>query len=102
MIDKLLLEHVGLPQVLDLDVHLAWMGIGDHSETVLLLALFDQSTPSWIKVIGWGGGGGGVVAHVILVSALGPNPSFFPFLGDFYSTWGPVGTGARTWTWTRA
>ena len=27
---------------------------------------------------------------------------FFPFLGDFYSTWGPVGTGARTWTWTRA
>ena len=29
----------------------------------------------------------GVVAHVILVSALGPN-LFFPFLGDFYSTWG--------------
>ena len=27
---------------------------------------------------------------------------FFPFLGDFYSTWGPVGTGAQTWTWTRA
>ena len=41
---------------------------------------------------------GGVVAHVIIVSALGPNPSFFLFLGDFYSTWGPVGTGARTWT----
>ena len=27
---------------------------------------------------------------------------FFLFLGDFYLTWGPVGTGARTQTWTRA
>ena len=29
---------------------------------------------------------------------------FFPFLGDFYSIWGSVGTGAWawTWTWTRA
>ena len=27
---------------------------------------------------------------------------FFPFLGDFYSTWGSVGTRAWTWTWTRA
>ena len=27
---------------------------------------------------------------------------FFPFFGDFYSTWGSVWTGARTWTWTRA
>ena len=62
---------------------------GGHSETVLLLALFDQSTPSWIKVIGWcGGGGGGVVAHVILVSALGPNPSFFLFWGTFIRLWG--------------
>ena len=32
---------------------------------------------SWV---GW-------VAHVILVSAQGPNPSFFLFWGDFYSTW---------------
>ena len=77
------------------------MGIGDHSETVLLLALFDQSTPSWIKVIGWCGGGGGVVAHVILVSALGPNPSF-SFLGGLLFNLGLVGTGAWTWTWTRA
>ena len=38
---------------------LAWMGIGDHSETVLLLALFDQSTLSCLKVMGWGGGVGG-------------------------------------------
>ena len=31
----------------------------------------------------WGGLGwvGGVVAHVIIVSAQGPNPSFFSFLG---------------------
>ena len=32
---------------------------------------------------------------VILESAQGPNP-FFLFLGDFYSTWGPIGT--RIWT----
>ena len=33
---------------------------GDHSETLLLLALFYQSTPSCLKVRGGGGGGGGV------------------------------------------
>ena len=27
---------------------------------------------------------------------------FIPFLGDFHSTWGSVGTGAWTRTWTRA
>ena len=37
------------------------------------------------------------VAHVILVSSLGPNPSFFPFLRDFYLTLGSVGRGALTW-----
>ena len=62
MIDKLLLELVGLPHVLDLTVHLVnffgWVSQGGHSETVLLLALFDQSSPSWIKVMGWGGWGG--------------------------------------------
>ena len=31
------------------------------------------------------------VAHVILESAQGPNPSFFLFLGDFY--WGLLGQG---------
>ena len=61
MIDKLLLEHVGLPHVLDLAVHLViflgWMSQGGHSEPLLLLALFYQSTPSWTKVRGWWGGG---------------------------------------------
>ena len=33
------------------------------------------------------------VAHVIIVSAQGPNPSFFLFLGDFYSTWSLLGPG---------
>ena len=37
---------------------------------------------------------------VILVLTLGPNPSFFLFLRDFYLTKGSVGTGA--WTWTMA
>ena len=46
------------PHVLDLAVHLfGWMGKGDHSETLLLLVLFYQSTPSWLKVIGWVGAG---------------------------------------------
>ena len=44
MIDKLLLEHVGLSLVLDLAVHLVnffgLMDQGDHSEPLLLLALF--------------------------------------------------------------
>ena len=57
MIDKLLLEHVGLPQVLDLAVHLVnffgWMIQGGHSEPLLLLARFYQSTPSCLKVMGW-------------------------------------------------
>ena len=31
--------------------------------------------------------------YVKIVSAKGPNPSFFPFLGDFYLTWGLLGLG---------
>ena len=63
------------------------MGKGDHSETLLLLALFYQSTPSCLKVRGW------VVAHVILVSAQGPNPSFVPFWGTFIQFGGSLGQG---------
>ena len=63
MIDKLLLEHVGLPHVLVLAVHLvnffSWVSQGGHSEQLLFFVLFYQSTPSWIKVKGWGGGVGG-------------------------------------------
>ena len=36
-----------------------------------------------LKSYGWVGVWGGVVAHVILVSAQGPNPSFFFFWGTF-------------------
>ena len=36
---------------------------------------------------------GGVVAHVILVSALGPNPSFFLFWGTFIQLGGLLGQG---------
>ena len=67
LIDKLLLEHVGLTLVLDLAVHLVnffgWMSQGGHSEPLLQLALFYQSTPSCLQVRGW------VLARVILVSA---------------------------------
>ena len=77
MTDKLLHEHVGLPHVLDLAVHLVnffgWMSQGGHSEPLLLLALFYQSTPSW----GWGGV---AVAHVIIVSAPVQIIGFWVFL----------------------
>ena len=56
LIDKLLLEHVGLPNVLDFAVHLVnffgWMSRGGHSEQLLFFALFYQSTPSCLKVMG--------------------------------------------------
>ena len=71
LIDKLLLKHVGLPHVLVLAVHLVnffgWMSQGGHSEQLLFFALFYQSTPSCLKVVG-----GGVVAHVIIVSSQVP------------------------------
>ena len=51
-----LLEHVGLPHVLDLAVHVVnlfgWMSQGGHSEQILFFALFYQSTPSCLKVRG--------------------------------------------------
>ena len=39
------------------------------------------------------GGWGGVVAHVILVSAQGPNPSFFFFWETFIQLGGLLGQG---------
>ena len=61
LIDKLFLKHVGLPHVLVHAVHLVnffgWMSQGDHSEQLLFFAIFYQSTPSCLKVMGgwWGG-----------------------------------------------
>ena len=58
MIDRLLLEPVGLPPVLDLAVYLVnffgWSSQGGHSEQLLFFALFYQSTPSCLKVRGGG------------------------------------------------
>ena len=66
MIDKPLPEHVGLPHVLVLAVHLVnffgWVSREGHSEQLSFFALFSWSTPSCLKVgggVGWGGGGGG-------------------------------------------
>ena len=67
VVDNLLLEHVGLPQVVIVAVHLVifcWIGKGDYPKTFLLKALFSQSTPSWLKVGGWWwwvGGGPGIM-----------------------------------------
>ena len=56
--DKLLLENVGLPHVLDLAVLLVnffgLMSQGGQSEQLLLFALFYQSTLSCLKVMGCG------------------------------------------------
>ena len=80
MIDKLLLEHVGLPHVLVLAVHLvnffSWVSQGGHSEQLLFFALFYQSTPSCLKVMG---GVGWWVAHVIIVSAQSKELGFWVF-----------------------
>ena len=55
VVKDLLLDHVGLPHVLDLAVHLvhlsAWRGLGGHPETFSLLGLSPKSTPSWLKVL---------------------------------------------------
>ena len=52
LIDNILLEHVGLYLAVHLINFFGWLGQGDHSETLLLLALFYQSTPSCFKVMG--------------------------------------------------
>ena len=70
-----------------LSIWSSWVSQGGHSEQLLLFALFYQSTPSFLNVWGWG------VAHVILVSALGPNPSYFLFWGTFIQLGGLLGQG---------
>ena len=54
---------------MDQPVHLVkffgWMSQGGPSEQLLFSALFYQSTPSCLKVMG--GGGGWWVAHVIIL-----------------------------------
>ena len=56
----------------------SWMSQGGHSEQLLFFALFYQSTPSCLKVVG--GGWGGVVAHVIIESAPVQRIGFWGFL----------------------
>ena len=60
MVDNLLPDLVGLPHILDLAVHLVqlitWIGRRGHTETFSLFGLFTWSTPSWLKVMGWGVG----------------------------------------------
>ena len=64
-----------------------------NSEPLLLLALFNQSTPSW----GWGGVVV-VVAHVIIVSAPVQRIRLWGF-SVLFRTCGLLGQGTRTWTW---
>ena len=78
MIDNVLLKNVGLPHVLDLAVH--------------LVNFLGQITHSCFKVrdgVGWWCW----VTHVILVSALGPNPSFFLSWGTLIQLGSLLGQG---------
>ena len=56
------------------------MSQGGHSKQLLFFALFYQSAPSGSKVVGGVGWGGGVVAHVIIVSAQSKELGFLCFL----------------------
>ena len=59
LIDKLLLEHVDYPTslfLLSIWSSFGWMSEGGHSKQLLFFALFCQSTPSCLKVMGWVGG----------------------------------------------
>ena len=66
------------------------IGKGGHSETLLLLALFTRALLHADKL-----GGGGVVAHGILVSALGPHfglgLGLGPGLDNILENTGPYG-----------
>ena len=80
-----------------------WVSQGGHSEPLLLLALFYQSTPSCLKVIGWVGWGGGGGPCDYCVS---PSPKNWVF--GFFRLGLTLGSGfGACWdrglgTWTRA
>ena len=83
LIDKLLPGHVGLPHVLVLAVHLvnffSWVRQGGHSEQLLFFALYYQSTPSCLKVMGGGVDGvGGVCGPCD--SSVSPSPFGLDFV----------------------
>ena len=71
VVDELLLDHVGLPHFLVLIVHLihfiCWVGRRDYSKTFLQLALFSWSSPSLLKVVGWGGAGDLLIIVIIVI-----------------------------------
>ena len=73
------------------------MSKGGHSEPLLQLTLFYQSTPLSLKVVG--GWWGGVVAHVIIVSAPVQRIGFGAFQtlsGLRFRTWDLFGQGIGT------
>ena len=60
LIDKLLFEHVGLPNILDLAVHLVnfWLD-GSRGSFLATFTISTSSTPSCLKFMGWWVGVGG-------------------------------------------
>ena len=67
-----------------------WLNLsqGDHSVTLLILALFSRSTPSWLKV-----GGGVAVGWWTMCVSPWSKSFFYNFLGDSHSTKSLLGQG---------
>ena len=88
------------PSALKMLISAFCLYVGDHSDPLLLLALFYQSTPSCLKV-----GGGWWVAGGPCDYCVSPSPKnwvlgIFRLGQDFWvRTWGLLGRGTRTWTW---
>ena len=64
-------DHVELPHVLDLAVHLVhltWRGIGGHTETFFPISTCSLEDSFLVKSYGWNEQAAMLVAHVILVS----------------------------------
>ena len=66
------------------------MSQGGHSEQLLFFALFYQSTPSYLKVGGWGGWVGGPCDFSVSPWS---KSFFFSFLGTFIQLGGLFGLG---------
>ena len=80
MFDDVLLEHVGLPYVLPLNVHLrsfCWTIRRDHYEPFLLFEFYCGTPPSCLKVMV----GGWVVVGGLQHYSVSPRPLGFGFLG---------------------
>ena len=101
LIDKLLLEHVGLPHVLVLAVHLVnffgWMSQGGHSEQLFFCTFLPEHS-FILKSWGWVGVGGGPCDYCVSPSPKNWVFGFFRLgLNLGLRIWGLLGQGIGDW-----